>query len=324
MITHSPESPMPEPYHTYVAQRAAKISDVLKTIVDDTNVQLCPRAITPGERVFGDEDEAIIYGCIVDDLRDGYKTALYTGNEFTEGIAAYSVDEALRYASQVLEDGNKVRIKDPRHSNGSGQQVAETIEEVTSIVRGYDDLQHGGLVLMPDLEQIFNRYSAGRIDLKQHGTYDYYGYEDVVNHEGHEVFGGGEILLARHANKPNLEAAADRHDIPSAVRKLANKALDLYAKQVVHMGRASVDVVDGVTHNGSRLLTVIDVTPRVGGHTAAETLAIASLKASGDPDQVVRAHGRLQYNPTPTTDSEGTKFVDTPSLVITASVLGAE
>jgi hypothetical protein len=39
------QSPMPEPYKTYVAQRSAAIATVLETVVGEANVQLCPRAI---------------------------------------------------------------------------------------------------------------------------------------------------------------------------------------------------------------------------------------------------------------------------------------
>ncbi len=317
MITHSPESPMPEPYRTYVRQRAQTIASVLEPVVGDTDVQLCPRAITPDEAVVDRRGGGLVYGCVVNTERDGLKTALYSGHEFATGIAAYSLDEALRYANQLLHQGNLVRIKDPRHSDGDGQSVASSLEEVANIVDGYGPLAQTGLVLMPDMESVLDRYTAGRINLGQHGAYRYYGHEYAMPHEGRSVFGGGDIVLGRDSARPHLEEVAEQSGVPQHIRRLADAALSFYQRQIVYMGRASVDVIRGITHNGSELTTVVDQTPRVGGHTAAETLGIAALRS--ERARAAKASGRLLYSPASTPHS-GTNFVDTPTLVINAVV----
>ena len=321
MITQYPESPMPEPYKTYVRQRSQNVANVLQDVVGDTNVQLLPTAVTEANIIVDRNNGDLVYGCIVENPNDAYKSAFFNGNEFAAGVVAFDVDSAMRYASQQLRAGNTVRIKDPRQSDGDGQIAATTIEDVADFVANYDDLAKTGLVLMPDM-LILDRFSAGVIDLGQHGEYRYYGREHVTPHEGREVFGGGDLAVARTLDHDRLHTAAEQKlYIPPEVRVLADAAIGFYRKQVKHAGRVSVDVLEGITNNGRKLTTVVDVTPRVGGHTPTEALAIRALNQT--KADVAHASGRLLYNPAETPKT-GTNFVDTPSLVINAAVTGVE
>ena len=84
---------MPEPYKTYVAQRAKKIAIILGSIdalQSEKDMQLCPRAITPDEVVV----DGRVYGCVVSDLTAGYKSVLYKANNI--GIATQT------YGGEVL------------------------------------------------------------------------------------------------------------------------------------------------------------------------------------------------------------------------------
>jgi hypothetical protein len=164
MIIYSPESPMPAPYDEYVRQRAENIGEILQGVVEDANVQLCPRAILPQEKHFTEDPRALIYGCVVENQADGYKTALY-GVASDEGAAVYSIEDAVTYATAQLQQGNRVRIKDPAESDGQGQHVAETADEAAEIVSNLSALNTVGAVLMPHLAEIHDRLVIGRINL---------------------------------------------------------------------------------------------------------------------------------------------------------------
>src|SRR5579871_4801344 len=142
MIVHSPETPMPEPYKTYVAQRAGGIARVLDGFVNGCDVQLCPKAILPQEAFFG-SDEALVYGCVVADESQGYKSVLYRLLDTSDYYPRYLERRAVAehgectdqlslvefLAEEILREGNRVRIKDPAESDGQGQFVAETTDE---------------------------------------------------------------------------------------------------------------------------------------------------------------------------------------------------
>ena len=163
MIIHSPESPMPEPYKTYVKQRAENIADTLTQVVGDTNVQLCPRPILAEEQVFNEADNLIL-GSVVNRLDDGYKSLLYTG-QIKSGIVAYSMAEAADFAQKLLERGERVHFKDPRESDGHGQLVAETPDQIADFLADFDELESNGVIIMPHLVHISDRFAVGKLAL---------------------------------------------------------------------------------------------------------------------------------------------------------------
>lgn len=313
MIKNSPESPMPEPYRGYVEQRAQAIANTLEPVVDGTDIQLCPRAIAPEEQLFAD---GIVYGCVVEQPQDGYKSALYTtGNA---GIHARFYEQAGVYADQIFEQGNRVRVKHPDQLNGHGQYTVESIDELYTQLDSYDQFDSNGIVLMPHLTHIDDRFSAGRINLGTSGNYEYIGRELMGIHDGEETFIGGDLIVARHDARLQLDKAAEKHTIPATVRRLARRTLDAYAAQVIHAGRYSVDIISGTTDNGQRLIAATDITPRVGGHTPTESMAIAALHENDAT--VAFASGRLHYDPSERITPSGVRFIDTPSLIMSAEV----
>lgn len=166
MIVQSPESPMPEPYKSYVDERAGNIAATLGTIVgEETDVQLCPRVILPAERYFREGPEALVYGCIAPSHENGYKSALYreTDPGTAHGIVARTVQRAESYASLLIQRGDRVRIKDPEGTNCMGQSVAATMPEVNSFFRV--EVPPKEMILMPHLNKIIDRFSIGRIQL---------------------------------------------------------------------------------------------------------------------------------------------------------------
>ncbi len=316
MIVQSPESAMPEPYRTYVRQRNETISSVLGEVVKDNNVQLCPRAITSDEQIFP-IDNSYIYGVVVKELKDGYKSVLYSNNPNSIGIATSSLEEAKEYTEAQIKRGNRVRIKDPRESDGRGQYTVESTDELLSVFHEINKDSNFGCVLMPYLDRILHRISVGHIALGKIGEFTYLGREETVTHGSSEVYGGTTLGLF-HSSSEVYKTQVERYfDIPPYLTDLGKKAILEYVKLSLRYGRVSVDVVEGVTDSGEIVRDVIDVTPRVGGTTPAETLSLAQIHT--DQEAVCYASSKLIYDPivSPTT---GVNFVDTDTLVINAQI----
>jgi hypothetical protein len=316
MIEHSPNTPTPEPYKSYVEQRATSVAGVLEDIVNGFDTQLCPRAITPDEVVFTSPD-AIIYGCVVNRVEQGEKSVLYRDNMKLGqlGIVTGLEEEATAYIQHQLNAGNKVRIKDPAESDGRGQSMAETKEKALELFLNRDGAKE--MVLMPHLDEISDRLTIGVINLGQLGTFSYMGREHLTENGELEVYGGGDIGVARIDDAEALDTIADTFDIHPVARKRAELALKRYQDLITHAGRVSVDVIIGKTDSGLSVISPVDITPRVGGTTPAEVLAIRELVQSNNV--VAYASSRLYYNPNGQ-HVPGMRFVDTPSLRITANI----
>ena len=314
MITHSPETPMPEPYKTYIHQRAGKISETLSPIVGDMDTQLCTRAITPSEQLYPD---GLTYGCVVSGADYGLKSALYS-NDRENGIHARSLSEAVSYAIGLFAGDARVRVKDPTESDGSGQYSVSDAGELEDVIASMSTFRENGVVLMPHLEIIKDRYTTGRINLNGKGQFAYVGREYVGSHDQREVFMGGDIAVYSVLDREAEQMALRKMDIPRNIHAMSRRALDQCIANMEYAGRVSVDTVTGVTDSGNSISAVIDLTPRVGGHTPAEALAIAAL--SGSSARVAFSSGRLYYEPTSSEHVNGTRFVDTDTLVIAAEV----
>jgi hypothetical protein len=285
-------------------------------VTGEADVQLCPQAIMPEERVFP-HDDAYIYGVVLKDVKDGYKSVLYSDDFGSTGVVASNRDMARTYFEEQARRGNRVRIKDPRESDGQGQLSIETTDELLSFfdeADGDDEVDH---VLMPHMETIIRRVSVGRIALGKFGEFCYIGLEDTATHQGSEVYGGTELGLF-NSNVTNHEKQIEEHfEIPHELVELGNTALDTYSRLAIYAGRVSVDVIEGITDSGEVLRDVIDITPRMGGTTPAEVLAVNAIHHQGDA--VCFAANSLIYNPS-SSPSTGVNFIDTKSLVINAEV----
>lgn len=311
---------MEEPYRTYVEQRSDSVASVLTDIVGDTNVQLCPRAITPEEQVF-DDPGAIVYGAVVRTIADGYKSILYYPNRSFDdysGMVAKSPGEAMTYASLQFKKGNKVRLKDPIESDGAGQTTASNPDEVYDFYSLNPRFLETGLVIMPNLSEINDRISIGKIALSDFGSFLYFGREFSIEHEGRPVYGGSEIGLYREGDYKSEITVTKEFGISDTLRVLGRYALKDYEQVTLNLGRASVDVISGFTDNGDPYADAVDVTPRVGGVTPAEVLAIREL--IGEHRDVVYSRSSLYFGDN-TRDISGQLFVNTPTLKITGEIM---
>lgn len=316
-IFQSPESPMPDPYATYIEQRARTIGTVLEPIIDDdTAVQLCPRAIFDDEAQV-DRRRDVIYGCVVKTEEDGLKSALYNNDasENLDGILVKTRRQAIDYATTLLQRGESVRVKEPDHSDGQGQATIETIDQLEELMAGSETMEQLGIILMPHLDVIADRFSLGRIHLGRLGTFVYLGREYVDN----DTFAGGDIAVT-NGTPDQLAPVGEHMNIPPRAIDLGFAALRDYEQRAVYAGRYSVDVISGTTSGGRSVIAAVDLTPRVGGHTPAEVLAVSALHDTNAA--VATASGRLYYagNHPDTPPLSGTRFIDTDTLVMVAAV----
>lgn len=307
---------MPEPYKTYVRQRSETITAILQDVVGDVDVQLCPRAITPDERVFP-PDNSYVYGTIVKTPTDGHKSVLYSPAFRNSGVATTNPQEALRYAQEQIKKGNRIRLKDPRESDGQGQHSVESIDELLPVFHEIVETSGSGCVLMPHLDKISHRISVGQLSLGALGKFCYLGREETVLHDGVEVYGGTALGLF-HGDARESEAQVEQHfDIPEHLVKMGKTALDAYSKIALYTGRVSVDVIEGLTDGGEVFRGVIDVTPRIGGTTPAEVLALREIH--NREEALCFASSKLIYDP-PLSPTSGVNFIDTDKLIINAQI----
>jgi len=333
MIIQSPESAMPEPFKTYVRQRSETIADVLSPVIKDADVQLCPRAITEDEYVFAGSENAIVYGVIVKSKKEGFKSDLYNPTQpKTLGIATDNIAKALAYGQAQFVSGNRVRVKDPRESDGQGQQTVEDSDELGEAFYALGEGSPNGVVLMPHLETISHRASLGYINLGRAGTYLYLGREETTRNNDKEVYGGTQLGLfhgQQFFDYKKFRKIEEKLEVPRILRQIGKSTLTDYFGRAMsptgdiislgdkHVGRVSFDVVQDITDNGTPFAGVIDVTPRVGGTTPAEVLAIREIRS--DRRAICYASSKLYYE-TKNTPKSGVNFIDTDSLVINAQI----
>lgn len=324
MIIQSPESPMPEPYKTYVDERAASIAETLTLIVgEQTNVQLCPRAILP-EEVYFTDPSAIVYGSVVNHLKDGEKSVLYAkdASTSTDGVVAHCPHAGLAYAKRILDSGNRIRFKDPRESDGRGQSILSSAAEAETALFNFSALHESGAVLMPHIATVKDRFSIGQIRLGELGVFSYIGREFITARDGQDSYGGADLAVIQGNTINSLEHAALKLDIPTSAIGAAKDALHRFKRVVRHAGRASVDILCGEMDNGAVLNAVVDITPRVGNNTPPELEAIkALLSEDATTPHIAYSSARLHYNPqSASIDPNATRYIDTETLVATASV----
>lgn len=308
MIVQSPDTNMTEPYASYIAKRNQNIANVLEEVTSH-DIQLCPRAILEEERV---SKEGLVYGVVVNKLRDGLKSILYESNS-AKGIAAANLSEAIQYSRQELQKGNRVRVKDSGQSDSQGQYIAENLDQVAT----YFDLAGEDCVLMPNIKEVNHRTSVGVIYLGSLGVFCYLGREYSTKNCDKEVYGGTEIGLFALKNQSAVQKVAHTLEIPSKLFEVGLQSIAKYKKCVKTLGRVSVDVLQGVTDIEEDFYDSVDITPRVGGATPAEVLAIKEVVE--DNETICYANSRLIYDPQKTILT-GKNFVNTDSLIINAEV----
>ncbi len=332
-IIQHPPPPAGEPWATWFLQRNEAFAEVLGGIVSG-NVQIGPMRALLRDEILFDGPNDLIYGTVVHELADGYKSALYRlGSSWVHGLATMDLSAARGYGAGHFAEGNEVRIKIPTSSGGEDQAVAGNDRELIDIITGYrsaDKTQAAvrkyGLVVMPNLA-VTDRISVGFIDLGAAGRYQYVGREvfKPYQQDGLNINKYGGITLGLWRLDEDLpDRSADileELEISPKALEAGLEILELYLKRVQQVGRVSVDVIQGFTGSGQRLTSGVDVTPRPGGASSAELVAIEALQ--GELGGLCMAQTIMSWDPSLyKIPRGGIDFVKTPTLEVNARVLG--
>src|SRR5690606_9249798 len=157
--------------------------------------------------------ESHVYGAVVKQICDGYKSILYLKGVTSRGIFAQEVKEAVENFSEVERKGNRDRLKDPQDSDGHGQHNIENKNEAISKFNEVKENNGLGCVLMPFLD-VTQRISIGQLKLSGIGNFLYVGREETTSHRESIVYGGTKLGLFHEENKAGEQQAAQHFEIP--------------------------------------------------------------------------------------------------------------
>ena len=346
-ITHL-YSDVPSRYAEPIKQRSYKIGAVLRRILPaDTQIVLGSGPIMH-EEARGLRSKTsqgrplVIIGTVVKAPSDGYKSALYglntpgTNDLTGSGIATDCFKCLAKYREYQENIGNLTRIKDPKASDSNGQFVVNNLNETFHAVKEIGNGKNVEVVAMPNLQVINDRISVGLINLGKFGIYLHIGREKTAMYNGKEVYGGTKGVVVKAGDKIALELAYIELDIDPSIVELGLEALRRYCK-LASSGLVSVDVISGFAENGEEFEGVVDVTPRIGGATPMQIVAIEALRQESryqhNPTRVL-AKSHLLYNSGSGDNLHGTIFADTTKvssadddtlkLIIAANVTGVK
>ena len=211
------------------------------------------------------------------------------------GYSAFGVDDARTAAARLLQHGS-VRVKPANVAGGIGQAVVRSVDELDDLFSRLDAiaLDEHGVVVEKNLEKP-RTYSVGTLRvadmrISYHGT-----QRLTVNHHGHEVYGGSDLVVTRGAFGDLL-----RLDVAAPVRAAIEKAVAydaIVAREFPGLlaSRRNYDVAEGHDREGRLRCGVLEQSWRLGGASAAEIAAIEAFM--DDPDRhVVRASTREVYS----------------------------
>jgi len=212
---------------------------------------------------------------------DGWSFSLARdfGDAVLDGYAAFSRDDARIAATCLLAHG-PVRLKAAAACGGQGQAVCTTLERFDAALATIDDDEFGclGVVVERDLTDA-RTYSIGRTRVGA-SRISYFGRQrGVVNHHGHEVYGGSDLVAVRgdfdvlaSVGMPVVAAAA-------LAKALHYDAAVAAAYPAFYASRRNYDVVHGHDADGLPRIGVLEQSWRIGGASAAELLALRAFAA---------------------------------------------
>ncbi|HEX7891552.1 MAG TPA: DUF3182 family protein [Ramlibacter sp.] len=204
------------------------------------------------------------------------------------GYTVFAREDALAAGRRLLAAG-PLRLKPVRASGGRGQSVVRREEELRAALDAMDrdEIERHGLVLEGDLEEE-STFSVGQVQVGDLVA-TYYGFQRLTpNNEGHQVFGGSDLTVARGGFDALLAcnpAPKIRHAIEQARRyDAAVRACfpGFYAS------RSNYDILLGRDAAGTTRSAVLEQSWRAGGATGPEIAALECFRA--EPDRrLVRA-----------------------------------
>jgi hypothetical protein len=219
-----------------------------------------------------------------------------------EGYAAFSREDARVAAVRLLTQG-PVRLKAASACGGQGQSVCATPDSFDAALASIadDELLRHGVVVERDLADA-NTYSIGTTRIGA-SRISYFGRQRaVVNHRGHTVYGGSDLLAVRgdfdalsSVGMPVVAAAA-------LAKAMHYDTAVTRAYPAFYASRRNYDVLHGRDADGLPRIGVLEQSWRIGGATPAELVALRAF--AGDPHLAcIRVATHETYGQAPPADA---------------------
>lgn len=206
------------------------------------------------------------------------------------GYTAFTIEDTVQAYRLMRSDGLTVRLKDPANTGGLGQHFIGAENELAGILAQYETkLAKTGIVLEADLHGAVT-VTIGYVNIDG-AVYTWHGRPYDVDHDGMMRFGGNELTVVRGGLDVLRKHAGDPHD-QLAVDQ-AKRVFDAYSLLGTTISRATLDVVQGMSCNGTFLSGVTDPSLRPSASSAAEIRAIEALT---DNPEATTAKTRLTYD----------------------------
>jgi len=214
------------------------------------------------------------------------------------GFSVFSKHDARRACADVLACGD-ARLK-PAHGIGGGGEVRlASMRELEAALEAFDEADlEAGLVIEQDLDDVAT-YSVGEVRLGEMHI-AYYGTQRLtINHRGHQVYGGSDLVIVRGDLRelwgmqldPVIRQVVDQARLYD---EAASRAFpDLFAS------RRNYDVARGRAADGRICSGVLEQSWRIGGASPAEVVALETFEAD-ERLRVVRASTHEVYGLTST------------------------
>ncbi|WP_372014696.1 DUF3182 family protein [Pseudoxanthomonas sp. 10H] len=194
------------------------------------------------------------------------------------GFSVFDPDEIQAAGERLLDEGHRVRLKEPQARGGNGQHLVADRADLRAVVAGLDPalVRRDGIVLEQHLEDA-TTCSVGEIRvggwrLAYLGT-----QRQSLDRAGQEVYAGSSLRVVQ-GGFDALEAVAsgplEREALRSARRYDAAVAA---AYPGFFASRRNYDVVAGHDARGHWRCGVLEQSWRLGGASPAEVVALAAL-----------------------------------------------
>lgn len=299
---------------------------------------------TAEARKLGVSGEHDFYGGFVDHIQQVGKSILHPSSsrnapefyshEFSEeigglvlpGVTTFSKAEIIRGFQSLASRNIEARLKMPSESDGNGQSVIKSEEDLTQKLKDLDDkcLREHGIVLEQNLQDI-RTISVGRAQIGSE-MYSFIAHQkDGSGKQNEEINGSflGASLRVVRGGLNNLNILKDLDIDDHEAVEGAWKFDALYNKFMKPVSsRMSYDYLIGSDRYGARKGGITDITARLGGNCPALMVAIDKLKSDRSLSSIA-TRVDLLYNPGSGAkdNGEGKIYLNHPKLRISARLV---
>jgi hypothetical protein len=195
------------------------------------------------------------------------------------GYSAFSMKDARSAGLELLRTG-PVRIKKPSGIGGLGQSVVTDAAQLETALEAFDpgEIAREGVVLEQNLVDVAT-HSVGQVRVGELVA-TYYGTQHLTrNHQGEEVYGGSDLVVAR-GDFDALLALDIEDKMRIAIAQACcyhNAATASYPGMFA--SRSNYDIAQGRDEQGAWHSGVLEQSWRIGGASGAELAALEAFQA---------------------------------------------